>query len=494
MIKYALHTLAGRRMTVSEATRERVVINYILNVPPAQIAREEGISESTVDNIIEDFCREVGSTLGGKKKVKLLLASMRKSSLPLKHHTLAVKLLHVIVRYVNVSKGHVGSVADINKAVDFFADWCNICDSELLDPVKVANMAKEIKVQSDKLKVKPEDLPGEVERLVTLIEELRSEVEAVQAQKERALLEAAAARAERESELRKNDIILPHIQPFILARKKAASSGYKLEDYVDRILPFLKDIESGGVSIQYAISKLKQWRDMENEHEQWKLKCMEQFELNRQLEQLDRARLTSLAAERQFAERLHDLGINDDKTDRFVAFAKAYAKERNMPVPLAFEEALRGLEVSLQAIMEAKRKSADKVAPDPPTTAEMPKVPIVSASASNLPKAHAGEDTGVKDPPYCEIKPATVSGTLTVHSGTVAVSSAMEIKYSGHLSSTTGQDLMGSGTAMPSTKVDDVVAPEDPYDAKVVTVGGSGVTTSISGSTTSGSGYFSSLM
>jgi hypothetical protein len=137
-------------MTLTDATKDRVVLKWLLNVPHAQITREEDISHGSVDNIVNEFFDDFGSA---KNKAKLFFTAMRKSSLTFKHQAVSIKLLQILIRYVGTLRadGSAPSIAQLEKAVDLFEEWCLACDSILTDPARVIQLAKDIEASCAKI-------------------------------------------------------------------------------------------------------------------------------------------------------------------------------------------------------------------------------------------------------------------------------------------------------------------------------------------------------
>lgn len=379
-------------MTLPDATKERVIMKWLIGMPRAQIVKEEGISDASIDNIINEFFGNFGRA---STKAKIFFTAMRRSNLSFKHHAVATRLLHILIRYVNVQKADDSgpSVGQLEKAIDLFEEWCNACDSSLTDPAAVIDMTKQIEALCSEMEVLPQDLQDTVARLVDEARKLREEVHVLTKEKEDALIAAKMARDEMDEELRKNDVVFENLEAYKHTREIGAKEGVNIDDYMVPMSQFIDDLMAGHISPGFAFRRLKEWSTMQSEFEQWKAERLRQFEFNRYLETLDRIQMWTRKSQLAFLERLHELGISEANIARLDNIIRSLANRMHTTPEQVFEWFLTSLEQACQETREPETipTKATKEEPTPVSTTATAK-PTMAATIEPATVANTGND------------------------------------------------------------------------------------------------------
>lgn len=312
MIKYAGRSTSGDVMTLSDATRERVILKYLVATPIPQIASEEKIGESTVYTIMDDFYR---TTFGrGSTKIRLLVEAMKRSKLSVAHHAVAERLLHLLLKFVEVDElGEPPDASRLQKATTLFEKWLIMCSSGLINPQEALHIINELQdvcaslgLASPKdLRTAVEDLRDEAHALTDKITSGRSEIEKIKQDT------AKIARA-RDEELRKSGVVYENLEPYATTRARIAENvkGGDPDKYFLNIAEIIESMKAAGLDLSATIPMLKRREQMLEDEKREQEEHMERFEMRKRLESMHQAFLDAKGEEVAFVRRLEFLGID----------------------------------------------------------------------------------------------------------------------------------------------------------------------------------------
>ena len=374
-------------MTIPDATKGRVVDKWLEDVPNKQIAREEGISDSSVDNIINEY----QDSIGPREKVRRICKVIKRSKLSDRELAIVARLVPILVRHVHDS-GKTLTIAGVKRAVSLVKEYLNTCDSNLRDPEKVLQMTRIIENLCDELGVPPQELVQTMELLIKEIGQLKSQVCALRTEREECLKSAQEARESRDIELRLYGVTQENVDHYAFAREEAAKDGIELDDYARSLLQFMHEVRSRGVSLPYALRKVKRLEDMEAEHEKWKVDRMKQFEVARHADAQEMMLTASMLKERRILELMRANGLSDDQCLRLMATMMHLSKKNGKPAKDYFEEILVALETVAKEPEMAS--GAGSLAPSP--TPASPRASVIPEKTSPVPIPEPESHASVK--------------------------------------------------------------------------------------------------
>lgn len=299
-------------MTTAEATKERVILKYLVATPAPQIATEEGVSESTVYNIMDDFYHAHFGR--GSSKIRLLVEAMRRSKLSVAHHVVAVRLLHILLKFVDAEEpGEPAKASTLQKATTLFEEWLTMCSSGLINPQEALRISKEIQDTCASLELtSPKDLVITVKGLRDEAQKLASEIIAGRSENEKIRQEGEELARTRDEELRKSNVVYENLESYVKTTTRIAEEvkGGDPDKYILNMAENIESMKAAGLGLSTAIPMLKRREQMLEDEKREQEEHMERFEMRKRLESMHQAFLDAKGDRVALVRRLEDLGID----------------------------------------------------------------------------------------------------------------------------------------------------------------------------------------
>jgi hypothetical protein len=417
-------------VTIGDLTRRKIIRDWLACKSVAQILRDYGISKSSFYVILAEFF-----VMPYEEQLRLLAELAHGRGLKKEIIAAAVRLACAL------QDNGIDDERIANEMADAFRAWLESVDKDIdpLEAIASVNAASEL---AEQLGVSVEDLPAKVESLRLEASMMRDSLAEIEKRIEKAA-------ADEKQVLASAKLTLAYIGMAKRLDMELRKLGYTAEA-IPLLIAMLQMVARSGHTLQDALRGTAQTKELE-----------------KILQELQKSILI-LKNQAQYYAQLLD--SRKEHADMSMSFARMGIGRKGSD---KLEDALRNITLETgvtgdDAVYELLRRAGE-------TSPAIRKLGEVLAS-------QASPVTTTKSIP---VSPVVAEAAKTTISGTVYSSKpGLPVTASGSFAS--------SAAIIP--KIDFIVSPEDPYDAKVAPVRASGVITGASGCTTSFSGYFSSIM